>query len=135
VIDSITAPEVRKLAEKRRAGWTIRALVTASNIPETRLLRYLRIYEDLGDKAFVPERRQLSYSNSNNRKLRKLVEKHSLTRTEVADLLNAPFNTVRNWLRGEESKAFTQMPNYALELLQIKLREGKELEEMRRAMD
>ena len=101
MIDSITAPEVRKLVEKRRAGWTIRALVTASNIPETRLLRYLRIYEDLGDKAFVPEKRQLSYSNRNNRKLRKLVEKHSLTRTEVADLLNAPFNTVRNWLRGE----------------------------------
>ncbi len=135
MIDSITAPEVRKLAEKWKSGWSMRALVTASNIPQHRLRRYIRIYQELGEQAFVSEQRQLSYRHTNNRKLRKLVEKHSLTRTEVADLLNAPFNTVRNWLRGEDSKAFTPMPNYALELLQIKLREGKALEEMRRATD
>jgi len=135
VIDSITAPEVRKLAEKRASGWTIRALVTASNIPETRLLKYLRIYESLGDKGFVPEKKQLSYTASNNRKLRKLVEKHGLTRPEICELLNAPSGTVKNWLRGEDAKGFCPMPAYALELLQIKLREGKALEEMRRAMD
>lgn len=135
MIEGITAPEIRKLVEKWRSGWTMRALVTASNIPQHRLRRYIRIYEGLGDEAFVSGQRQLSYRHANNRKLRKLVEKHSLTRTEVADLLNAPFNTVRNWLRGEDSKAFTPMPNYALELLQIKLREGKALEEMRQAKD
>ena len=135
MIDGITAPEVRKLAEKWRSGWTMRALVTASNIPQHRLRRYIRIYESLGEDAFVSDQRQLSYRHSNNRKLRKLVEKHSLTRTEVADLLNAPINTVKNWLRGVDAKGFCPMPNYALELLQIKLREGKELEEMRRAID
>ena len=135
MIDSITAPEVKALAEKHRKGWSIMSLVTASNIPQHRLRRYLRIYETLGDGAFVPEKRQLSYTNSNNRKLRKLVEKHNLTRPEIAELLNAPSNTVKNWLRGEGAKGFCPMPSYALELLQIKLREGKELEEMRRAMD
>ena len=135
MIESITAPEVKALAQKHRSGWSIRSLVTASNIPQHRLRRYLRIYEALGDGAFVPEKRQLSYTNSNNRKLRKLVEKHSLTRPEIAELLNAPTNTVKNWLRGEGAKGFCPMPAYALELLQIKLREGKELEEMRRAMD
>lgn len=135
MIEGITAPEIRKLAEKWRSGWTMRALVTASNIPQHRLRKYIRIYEGLGEEAFVSGQRQLSYRHTNNRKLKKLVEKHSLTRIEVADLLSAPFNTVKNWLRGEDSKAFTPMPNYALELLQIKLQEGKALAEMRRGVD
>lgn len=135
MIEGITAPEVKALAEKHRQGWSIRSLVTASNIPQHRLSRYLRIYESLGDGAFVPEKRQLSYTASNNRKLRKLVEKHGLTRPEICELLNAPSGTVKNWLRGEDTKGFCPMPAYALELLQIKLREGKALEEMRRAMD
>jgi DNA-binding transcriptional regulator YiaG len=135
VIESITAPEVKALAEKRRQGWSIRSLVTASNIPQHRLRRYLRIYEALGDEAFVPEKRQLSYTSNNNRKLRKLVERYSLTRPEIAELLNAPSNTVKNWLRSEGAKGFCPMPAYALELLQIKLREGKALEDMRRATD
>lgn len=135
MIEGITAPEVKALAEKRRRGWSIRSLVTASNIPQHRLSRYLRIYEALGDKAFVPEKKQLSYTVSNNRKLRKLVERHGLTRPEICELINAPSGTVKNWLRGEGAKGFSTMPAYALELLEIKLRGGKALEEMRRAMD
>lgn len=135
MIEGITAPEVKALAEKRRQGWSIRSLVTATNIPQHRLSRYLRIYEALGDEAFVPEKRQLSYTASNNRKLRKLVEKYGLTRPEICELINAPSGTVKNWLRSEDAKGFSAMPAYALELLQIKLREGKALEEMRRAMD
>ena len=135
MIDGITAPEVRALAEKRRNGWSIRSLVTASNIPQHRLSRYLRLYEQQGDRAFVPEKRQLSYSSINNRKLRKLVTKHGLTRPEISELLNAPSGTVKNWLRGEDTKGFCPMPAYALELLEIKLREGKALEEMREAKD
>ena len=134
MIEGITAPEVKALAEKRRQGWSIRSLVIATNIPQHRLRRYLRIYEALGSKAFVPERRQLSYTASNNRKLRKLVDKHGLTRPEICELLNAASGTVKNWLRGEDAKGFCPMPAYALELLQIKLREGTALAEMRRAM-
>lgn len=134
MIDGITAPEVRKLAEKRRAGYTIKSLVTASNIPQHRLSRYLRLYDQYGEGAFVPERQQLGHTKQNNRELRRIMKAHNMTRGEVAELLDAPHNTVKNWLRGEEAKGYNTMPAYALELLKIKV-EGPALSSMREAKD
>ena len=59
---------------------------------------------------------------------------HNMTRGEVAELLDAPHNTVKNWLRGEEAKGYNTMPAYALELLKIKV-EGPALASMREAKD
>lgn len=72
-------------------------------------------------------------SREYNEEFRALVDRHSLTRLEVAELINAPMETVKNWLRGPESKGFRTMPSYALELLKIKVE--KELADMRRAKD
>ena len=69
--------------------------------------------------------------NQNNRKLRKLVEKYKLTRPEISQLINVPDGTLKNWMRSEDAKGFSPMPPYALELLEIKLADGKRLNEIR----
>ena len=60
----------------------------------------------------------------NNRdRLIDLISLHDLDRREVAELLKVKSDSVDDWLRSHESKHYEDMPDMAIELLEIKLKD------------
>ncbi len=58
----------------------------------------------------------------NNRdRLIELISEHELERSELADMLKVKQETVNNWLLSNESKHHEEVPEMAIELLEIKL--------------
>ena len=58
----------------------------------------------------------------NNRdRLIELLADHELERREVAELLKVKTDTVNHWLVSHESHHYEDMPDMAIELLEIKL--------------
>ncbi|MCH9048535.1 MAG: hypothetical protein IH836_06280 [Proteobacteria bacterium] len=58
----------------------------------------------------------------NNRdRLIELLTEHELERREVAELLKVKVDTVDHWLASHESHNYEDMPDMAMELLEIKL--------------
>ncbi|MCH8261891.1 MAG: hypothetical protein IIA77_02410 [Proteobacteria bacterium] len=58
----------------------------------------------------------------NNRdRLMELLSDHELERREVAELLKVKVDTVDHWLASHESHNYEDMPDMAIELLEIKL--------------
>ena len=58
----------------------------------------------------------------NNRdRLIELLADHELERREVAELLKVKAETVNHWLASHESHNYENMPDMAIELLEIKL--------------
>ncbi|MCH8162665.1 MAG: hypothetical protein IIA99_01010 [Proteobacteria bacterium] len=58
----------------------------------------------------------------NNRdRLMELLSDHELERREVAELLKVKADTVDHWLASHESHNYEDMPDMAMELLEIKL--------------
>jgi len=58
----------------------------------------------------------------NNRdRLIELLADHDLERREVAELLKVKTDTVNHWLVSHESHNYEDMPDMAIELLEIKL--------------
>jgi len=58
----------------------------------------------------------------NNRdRLMELLSDHELERREVAELLKVKADTVDHWLASHESHNYVDMPDMAIELLEIKL--------------
>lgn len=133
MIEEVSAEEIKEFADLKASGLPMKTVSHRSGIPPMRLKRYLRLYDKFGAEFFPRSREAMGKSKENNERLRALVDQHSLTRLEIAELINAPMETVKNWLRGPESKGFRTMPSYALELLTLKVE--KELSNMRRAKD
>ncbi len=50
-----------------------------------------------------------------------LLSDHELERREVAELLKVKVDTVDHWLASHESHNYEDMPDMAMELLEIKL--------------
>lgn len=129
MITKVSAETMARVAEERLRGRQWRFVIRdAGHIPKPRLKRYLRLYDKFGADYF-PKEEHMNSSDQYNIELRRMVEKHYLTRNEIASLINAPLETVRNWLRDPSAKGYRKMPSYALELLKIKV--DLELEEMR----
>jgi len=58
----------------------------------------------------------------NNRdRLIELLSDHELERREVAELLKVKTDLVNHWLSSHESNNYQEMPDMAIELLEIKL--------------
>ena len=58
----------------------------------------------------------------NNRdRLIELLSDHELERREVAELLKVKAETVNHWLASHESHSYEDLPDMAIELLEIKL--------------
>lgn len=133
MITNVSAETMTRVAEERSRGRPWKCVVdVADNIPPHRLKRYLRLYQKFGPEYF-PQEKHMTTSNKHNIELRRMVERFSLTRFEIAVLIDTSKDTVRNWLRTPETKGYRRMPSYALELLKIRV--DSELEDMRRDMD
>jgi len=58
----------------------------------------------------------------NNRdRLIELLTDHELERREIAEILKVKADMVNHWLSSHESNNFEEMPDMAIELLEIKL--------------
>ena len=58
----------------------------------------------------------------NNRdRLIEIISEHELERREVAELLKVKADTVNHWLASHESHNYEDMPDMAIELLELKL--------------
>lgn len=58
----------------------------------------------------------------NNRdRLIELLADHELERREVAEMLKVKTDTINHWLASHESHNYEEMPDMAIELLEIKL--------------
>lgn len=125
MIEDVSAEEVREFVRKAKSGLPIKTIVHESGIPATRIARYLRLYGKFGDDFFPPNKSSMGRSINNNRELKMLVEKYQLTRTDIADMLGASPNTVKNWLRSEGAVNHTLMPTYALDLIRIRVAEER----------
>lgn len=51
---------------------------------------------------------------NNNDALLSLSKEHGLSIKEIAQLIDTPYGTVKNWTRGKESPSYRAMPNHAL---------------------
>ena len=60
---------------------------------------------------------------NNREKLMDLMSLHKLERREVADLVRVKRETVDHWLASHESKHSEVMPDMAIELLELKLKQ------------
>ena len=123
MIEEVSAEEVREFVRKAKSGLPIKTLVHENGIPATRIAKYIRLYGKFGDQFFPPNKSSMGRSVHNNRELKRLVEKHGLTRNQIADMLGASPNTVKNWLRSETAVNHTLMPTYALDLIRIRVAE------------
>ena len=61
-------------------------------------------------------------SEPKNPELIALIEKHNLTSKMIAELLEAPVDTVDNWRRGKDSKYAPKMSAQSLKLLTLLLK-------------
>jgi len=57
-----------------------------------------------------------------NPELEKLMEEHNLTAIKVSELIDAPYHTVTNWRRSQESAHSNSMPKSSLKLLKLLLK-------------
>ncbi len=58
----------------------------------------------------------------NNRdRLIEIISEHELERREVAELLKVKADTVNHWLASHESHNYEDIPDMAIELLELKL--------------
>jgi len=58
----------------------------------------------------------------NNRdRLIDLISEHELDRTDLASMLKVKLETVNNWLASNESRHHEEVPEMAIELLELKL--------------
>lgn len=64
-------------------------------------------------------------ADNNNEELRSLLKSEALTIQDIAQLLNLPFDSVRNWTRSPSSAHYRKMSNTASELLKIKIKDRK----------
>jgi len=61
---------------------------------------------------------------NNRERLMELIAEHQLERHEVAELVKVKLETVGHWLLSNESRAHEEIPDMALELLELKLKAG-----------
>jgi hypothetical protein len=61
---------------------------------------------------------------NNRERLMELIAEHQLERHEVAELVKVKQETVGHWLLSNESRAHEEIPDMALELLELKLKMG-----------
>jgi hypothetical protein len=61
---------------------------------------------------------------NNRERLMELITQHGLDRHEVADLVRVRRETVDHWLLSHESRAHEEVPEMAVELLELKLKYG-----------
>lgn len=61
---------------------------------------------------------------NNRERLMDLIAEHHLDRHEVADLIKVRRETVDHWLLSNESRAHEEVPEMAIELLELKLKLG-----------
>jgi orotate phosphoribosyltransferase-like protein len=61
---------------------------------------------------------------NNRERLMELISQHGLDRHEVADLVKVRRETVDRWLLSNESRAHEEVPEMAVELLELKLKYG-----------
>ena len=66
---------------------------------------------------------------NNRQRLIDLIADHDLDRLTVADMLSVKKDTVDHWLFSYESKSREDIPDMAIELLELKLGVGKEIDE------
>jgi transposase len=60
---------------------------------------------------------------NNREKLMDLIVAHGLERREIADLVRVKRDTVDRWLAPHQSKHSEEMPDMAIELLELKLKQ------------
>lgn len=60
---------------------------------------------------------------NNREKLIELIADHNLDRRQVAELVRVKRDTVDHWLTSSESKHHEEIPDMAIELLELKLRQ------------
>lgn len=60
---------------------------------------------------------------NNREKLMDLMVEYKLERREIADLVHVKRETVDHWLASHESKHSEEMPDMAIELLEMKLKQ------------
>jgi transposase len=60
---------------------------------------------------------------NNRERLIELITEYNLERRQVAELVRVKRETVDHWLTSHESKNYEEMPDMAIELLELKLRQ------------
>ena len=60
---------------------------------------------------------------NNREQLISLITEHNLERREVADMVRVKREVVDHWLASNESKSHEEVPDMAIELLEIKLKQ------------
>jgi hypothetical protein len=60
---------------------------------------------------------------NNRERLIELIADYKLDRRQVAELVSVKRDTVDHWLTSNESKSHEEIPDMAIELLEIKLRQ------------
>lgn len=60
---------------------------------------------------------------NNREKLLDLIAQHELDRREIAELVRVRRETVDHWLASHESKHHEEIPDMAIELLELKLKQ------------
>ncbi|OGT76200.1 MAG: hypothetical protein A2W76_11785 [Gammaproteobacteria bacterium RIFCSPLOWO2_12_47_11] len=60
---------------------------------------------------------------NNRERLIELIADYKLDRRQVAELIRVKRDTVDHWLTSNESKSHEEIPDMAIELLEIKLRQ------------
>ena len=63
---------------------------------------------------------------NNRERLMTLITDYNLERREIADLVKVKRETVDNWLVSHESKHHEEVPDMAIELLEIKLKQREQ---------
>jgi len=58
---------------------------------------------------------------NNRERLIELIADHKLDRRQVAELVKVKRDTVDHWLTSHESKNYEEIPDMAIELLELKL--------------
>ena len=58
---------------------------------------------------------------NNRERLIDLITEHQLERPDLAEMLKVKVDTINNWLLSNESKHHEEVPDMAIELLEIKL--------------
>jgi len=60
---------------------------------------------------------------NNREKLIELIADYKLDRRQVAELVSVKRDTVDHWLTSHESKTYKEIPDMAIELLELKLKQ------------
>ena len=60
---------------------------------------------------------------NNRERLFDLISEYKLEKREIAELVRVKVDTVENWMVSHESHHFEEMPDMAIELLELKLKD------------